>query len=149
MQNLMYQFIYFCLIILFVIIVQLQEQLLIPQTFFTFVLQCEEFSILIFNETVFIIDILIKTMFMLSFFKTLTTIINGFELNSAKVTKFRCIRNDNNEIPTENERKFLRCRNGYNYDNVNGICYNLNPIDPTRVEKKISLNQVIILANDQ
>ena len=141
---------YFCLILLFVIMVQSHERLLIPQTFFTFVLQCKEFSILTFSETVCIIDILITMAFMLSFVKTLTTTIDGFKLNSAKVRKFRCICNTNNEIPIGIliERKFLRYKNDYNYDNANGIYCNLYSMDPTGVEYMISLNQVMILAKE-
>ena len=51
--------------------VQSHEPLLIQRTYFTFVSQCEEFEILIFNETVLIMDILIRMTFMLSFFKNI------------------------------------------------------------------------------
>ena len=87
--------------------IQAHEQVVIPQTFFAFVLQYEIFPVSIFNEIIFIIVILMIMTLMLSFLKTLTIIIDGFELNATKVKKFRCICNNNKKIPIANATKFL------------------------------------------
>lgn len=109
------------------------EQLVAPHIFFTLVAQCGNLSMLIFNGTVFIIGILIKITLNSPVLRVLTNIIDGFELNIAEIKHFTNICHSYPEVAIENARKFTKDKNNYNYDDINSVQHNSNPIDPTRV----------------
>ena len=96
-------------------------QVVVPQTIFTFVVQCENFSMLVFSRVAFTIDISIKIISILLCLHESTIIIHEFELTSAKTNKVGCICNRNDEPTIANRRKCLTYKNNYNYDNVSEI----------------------------
>ena len=87
-----------------------------------------KFLILTFNGTAFAIHILIETSLYKSFLDAVTIIIDEFELNLIKINQFKCGW-DRNDGTIANGRKLLNTKNNYNYDNVNSIHDNLDPID--------------------
>ena len=104
---------------------------MVLQTILALVVRCENFLISICNGIVFIIVILIKIAAILLFLRALIIIIGRFELNIAKIDKFRYICDTNKNVTIDNRRKFPKPKNNYNYDNLNDIHHNLDPIDPT------------------
>lgn len=132
----MYLFIHILLVLFFakmthqkLFCVQIHEQVDSPQTFFMFLGQCQNFTTMTFNGIAFMIDILIKITLILSFLDAFTSIVNGFELNLAKINEDGCIC-DSDEVTIGYERKFpIHKNNNYNYNNVNGIQHNLDSND--------------------
>ena len=89
------------------------------------------FFVFLFCTFCLIIVILIKIAAILLFLRALIIIIGRFELNIAKIDKFRYICDTNKNVTIDNRRKFPKPKNNYNYDNLNDIHHNLDPIDPT------------------
>ena len=112
--------------------VQVHEQGVTQQTFFTFVVQCQNFSMLMLNGTAFTIDILVESTLISSILNAFT-IIDGFELNTPQINKNECICSSKSETTIVNGRKVSKYKTKYNYNNVDAIYHNLDAIDPIRV----------------
>ena len=84
----------------------------------------------------FTIDILIEPTLISSCLNAFTIIIDGFDLNIAKINENGCICSSKSEIIIANRRNFLKYKTNYNYNNVIAIYHNLDAIDLIRVEIK-------------
>lgn len=100
----MNQFVPILLMILFasighqiVLYILAHEQDIIMRTFFTFVVQCQNFAMLIFSAITSIIDILIEILLFTLFEHALASIIDAIRLNLVRIKKVECVSNINNE----------------------------------------------------
>ena len=80
-------------------IVQVHEPVVTSQTFFTFVVQCKNFSMLIFYRMTFGIEILIiRFIPFTSFSNVLTIFVDGIRLNMTTTNQHECIFEDNIDV---------------------------------------------------
>ena len=79
-------------------IVQVHEPVVTSQTFFTFVVQCKNFSMLIFYRMTFGIEILIIPF--TSFLNVLTIFGDGIRLNMTAANQHECIFEDKIDVAT-------------------------------------------------